>query len=372
MALKRNLPVLLFTEFPDAKDSFFEVILHTNMLVNESLHEFKWKVVADHVIYQRELFDNIMPKTTSYVSSLRNPPDQLKSMFHYFDIDRYLQIKSNDPVSEFLRNMHKYPKVDSLPREITIRNRNAMSLGLEGEGRSSNNMEDNLIRGLDNFQIMLITEYMDESLILLRRHMCWDLSDILYLPTNVRTYSYKLIPIEPGLLQNHRNWSKADFALYEHYNDSLWKALSMQSSDFWDELRFYKIQQTKVQNFCSPIIAKIKDDLTMVEDIIMKNGTSHFQIPASRWGESTNINSIWCILNKLRILALRNILRVRQYPQLCKYVNYTNISPYMYEFNIDETREIVTLHPSYCKDKYLDFKFSLEILKQNSAYLWTS
>ena len=34
---------------------------------------------------------------------------------------------------------------------------------------------------------VLITEYMDESLVLLKRKWCWDMEDILYLPAKVRT-----------------------------------------------------------------------------------------------------------------------------------------------------------------------------------------
>ena len=34
---------------------------------------------------------------------------------------------------------------------------------------------------------VLITEYMDESLVLLKRQWCWDLKDILYLPAKVST-----------------------------------------------------------------------------------------------------------------------------------------------------------------------------------------
>ena len=32
---------------------------------------------------------------------------------------------------------------------------------------------------------VLITEYMDESLVLLKRKWCWDVKDILYLPAKV-------------------------------------------------------------------------------------------------------------------------------------------------------------------------------------------
>ena len=36
------------------------------------------------------------------------------------------------------------------------------------------------------FGLVMITEYMSESFVLLRRKMCWDLPDILYASINVR------------------------------------------------------------------------------------------------------------------------------------------------------------------------------------------
>ena len=306
-----------------------------------------------------------MPKSTVYVSSLRYPPDQLKSMFHYFDIVSFLQLKSEDALSEFLRNINSHSDERNWPREIRIRNKNAVSLGVE------NISETNMDKALEDFQMMLLTEYMDESLVLRRRQMCWDISDILYLPANVRAYSYKRKSIEPRLLRIHQIWSQVDYYLYEHYNKSLWNKLLIQDPDFWDELDFYKAQQIRVVNFCRPLLSRIKNHISKVEEIFKEGDTIKINIPKTKWGESFSINVSWCILNKLRQLALRNVLRVKQYPQLCNYVHLSNSSPYMYEFEIDETREVVTLHPSYCKNNHPDLGFPLEILNQRTAYLWT-
>ena len=262
MALKRNIPILLFTNFPDSQDSFYDAILHTNSLINEScVQNYSWKIIADHIIYDKELFRNIMPKSTVYVSSLRNPPDQLKSMFHYFDIVSFLQLRSEDPVSEFLRNINSYSDEHNWPREIRIRNKNAVSLGV------ANISETDMDKALEDFQMMLLTEYMDDSLVLLRRKMCWGISDILYLPANVRTYSYKRKSIEPRLLRIHQIWSQVDYNLYERYNKSLWNKLLIQDPDFWDELDFYKAQQIRVENFCRPLLSRIKSDISKAEEI---------------------------------------------------------------------------------------------------------
>ncbi len=39
---------------------------------------------------------------------------------------------------------------------------------------------------LSEFDLIMVTEYMSESLILFRRQMCWDMSDVLIHSINVR------------------------------------------------------------------------------------------------------------------------------------------------------------------------------------------
>ncbi len=370
MALKRNIPVLLFTGFPFLKGSLSESLLQTNRLVDEFAHQVKWKILAEHILYQKDLLEGIMPKGTRYISSLRNPVDQLKSMFHYFDLDQHLGIKSDDPVSFFLNNIEKYSKWEqNLPLEVKIRNKNAVALGV---GKLLQNDASNtravITENLGEFSWMIITEYMDESLVLLRRQMCWDVSDMFYLSANVRSYPHKSRQLDQRLEEIHRKWSQADHLLYNFYNESLWKILKSQTSDFWEELQFFQAQKHKISDFCSPILAQVAKNLSEVDSIIAQK-RSHF-VPGSKWGPSTTIEPVWCLLNKFRQLTLRNILRVKQYPQLCQYVG-RHSEPFMYEFNINNTVDIVTMHPSYCKENHPSLGIPLEIFQQHSAYLWT-
>lgn len=43
---------------------------------------------------------------------------------------------------------------------------------------------------------MLVAEYIDESLVLLQRLLCWDLTDVTYLKQRVRQYRYKMTPTD--------------------------------------------------------------------------------------------------------------------------------------------------------------------------------
>ena len=70
---------------------------------------------------------------------------------------------------------------------------------------------------------VLITDYFDESMVLLKEELCWETEDISYLKSNSRNtqdsqsvrnwlgeeYAKKLL-----------EWNKADWKLYRHFNET--------------------------------------------------------------------------------------------------------------------------------------------------------
>lgn len=75
------------------------------------------------------------------------------------------------------------------------------------------------------FSLVMIAEYFDESLVLLRRLLSWDLDDILYFKLNMRKESSKQ-SLTPDLAAKIRSWISLDAYLYEHFNASLWRQIS--------------------------------------------------------------------------------------------------------------------------------------------------
>ena len=67
-----------------------------------------------------------------------------------------------------------------------------------------------------DFDHMLITGHMDESLIVMRRKFCWEMIDILYLPRLTRNYNYKNNTLDVKLAEKLANWSRVDAMLYKH------------------------------------------------------------------------------------------------------------------------------------------------------------
>ena len=63
--------------------------------------------------------------------------------------------------------------------------------------------------------LMIINEYFDEALILLKKLMCWDYEDILYISKGMRSSTHRF---------NISNVvaDKGDVMLYDHFNGTFW------------------------------------------------------------------------------------------------------------------------------------------------------
>ena len=68
----------------------------------------------------------------------------------------------------------------------------AFDLGLEHQSFSDESQINEFIQKLqDKLDFVLIAEYFDESLILMRRMLCWDTEDIIYVKHKMRNSVYK-------------------------------------------------------------------------------------------------------------------------------------------------------------------------------------
>jgi len=121
----------------------------------------------------------------------------------------------------------------------------------------------------DKFTVVLIYEYLDESLVLLKRKLCWELDDVLYLKalltTDISTRKYTASEIE-----SLQKWSRADFLLYEHFNASLWKTISYEK-DFFQELETFRSKLTEIEQDCSKYLSVTPDRNFEFRDVESQN-----------------------------------------------------------------------------------------------------
>ncbi|CAL1547797.1 unnamed protein product [Lymnaea stagnalis] len=214
----------------------------------------EYNILFNHAIYNRTAFRMIMPGDAVYITILREPFQQFVSTFEYYHVDRFIGkrvpslINATNPVSTYLATPRRFERGPSM--FSYIKNKQAEDLGLRKEQFFSNaNLKEYISLMDEDFKLVMILEYFDESLLLLKHELCWTIQDILYIPLNAN----KKKPVRnftDADHENHRRMSHLDYALYYHFLKVFAQKLKAQSPDFFRELAHFKKLLEGVKGSC--------------------------------------------------------------------------------------------------------------------------
>ncbi|OCT81118.1 galactose-3-O-sulfotransferase 2 [Xenopus laevis] len=181
-------------------------------------------IMCQHMRFQFTEVDNVMPRDTFYFTILRNPISQMESSFSYYkSIGVFSKAKS---LEDFLHNASKYYESKGLSRNYA-KNLMMFDMGLNPDGISSNkNFQLNWRTVETIFDLVLITDYFDESLVLLKDALCWTLEDVLSFPLNTRSNSTKK-NLSKETQDMIKSWNELDWQLYVYFNHSFWNRVDM-------------------------------------------------------------------------------------------------------------------------------------------------
>ena len=210
-------------------------------------NSFHFDILCNHAIYNRKTLRPLFPNDTFYFSILRQPFMQFVSASRYYGLIGMKELQVAKPYQKFLLNRKNF----SFPLGYNFYdNRMSYDLGLEAKYFHDTQKIQEFIEMLDkDFKLMLIAEYFDESLVLLRRYLCWTMKDILYFKMNVNNKHYNYsFSVEDFTL--HRNQTTADYSLYEHYIKIFWERIDREGPSFFSELSIFRKVQTLMWNFC--------------------------------------------------------------------------------------------------------------------------
>ena len=200
-----------------------------------------------------------MEDSTDYITILRNPVTQFESSFFYFEFDRVLRLKdSPDPIRLFMKYPDEYLYnitlvINDFPETINLLQSGMFyDLGQDFLEVEEDDVIQKRISEMESeFRLVMIMEYFDESLVLLKIEMCWNLEDILYIKQNQRkkTNSQRMSEeLRDRILQ----WNRADSMLYNHFNRTLWQKIEALGDTFWDQLRQFKSMNQEIRRVCAP------------------------------------------------------------------------------------------------------------------------
>ena len=388
LALRHNLTVMTFlhrTSHPTAGKQF--PVHQLNFLLGQPQPSFN--LIMEHLYYDEGLFDELMPGNKIFISTLRYPFDQLMSDVHYQQrrmknpkpaLSQYERLQLNsytsskrlsnleqeDVLQRILMSPEKLKRYGQrylkIPKVFTANQPNDSQMVSETYNHTA--IKGYLQELSSKFQLVLITEYYDASLVLLKRKLSWELRDIIYSPLKRGRYVKS-----PNLQTRHQQLKPEEYALYDHFNQTFWTFLSEQSPDFWKEVEHYKKIKDKSLRFCDKYYSILEKDATEVKTIIKQNAT--LQIQKSPWNEPFTVDTLDCILMKTHKNTFLNLNTIRNFPSLCEKAGF-RLNPKsinnVRKFSVLGNRPI--FDQRFCLPVSTRYQLPVDVFSVTTAYDW--
>lgn len=230
-----------------------------------------YNMFLDHMVFNHQYMQSVVPSDSVYISTVREPFSRLKSAIRYFGyFKRAYFAERSDAVQSFLDDMEtadaRYKTNDNIfmynsacvPPGVSItQNSMAFDLGFPtGYHLNTTDQTTNYtfikqwLKDINSqIDMFVVTEYFDESMVMMKRSLCWSWKDILYTRVNYQKYTpstkYNISQID-----RYNNWSNVDTLLYLMVNSTFWKRVEQFGEDFYDEVQAFKVHLTQVDQFC--------------------------------------------------------------------------------------------------------------------------
>ena len=206
-------------------------------------------ILCYHSVLSTDLI-NTMPMDSFYLTSLRDPFSQIKSAYIYYGVGG----QGKKPLMEFLEEGAKSRQV--------LNNPQSYDLGLSFTRATTEAAIMEGLKAIDSlFHFVIIVEYFEECLILLRDMMKWTNDDILYFRVNFNGKSQKtasaspkenpLLPSDtPENRQRVYQYLHADYTIYSFFKLKVEKIIE-QNRDYLDTeiTKLHELQSTW-SSFC--------------------------------------------------------------------------------------------------------------------------
>ncbi|XP_046378509.2 galactosylceramide sulfotransferase-like isoform X1 [Haliotis rufescens] len=286
--ISRNLNVMV----PKTLNVFSQsTYLHQNQFLHYSPSGL-YDILCCHVVYRKASIAPYFPADTRYIGIVREPFQQFLSAFLYYRHLSYLKkISGDNPVSTYLQDPLRYEPGHALSSYTN--NRMTFDFGYPfKEYDNTSYMYDYVDQLVSELDFVIVVEYFDESMLMLKQLLGWTLKDMLYIP---RKYGERrnTLTFTREDRERHKQWARLDHILYKRFLNILLKKLDQKNKLFYEELDTFKDLRAKMEHFCT---ATKKEELFL---------------PKSTWNENFTVSRKDCDLMQMNAIPLINLVRGR-------------------------------------------------------------
>ena len=157
----------------------FDELFNANMVTRYDWNpDNQFDMMAFHSLWNGPQVDLVIPKPSKRITLLRDPVDTFESGFVYMGLAKNLKMNINE-YAQWIEKKH-FPM--RKPRSWFDKDELLWDLGADVSQLEKNEYLRDRIEVYENeFDLVLIAERFDESLVLLQDLLCWDTEDVTYL-----------------------------------------------------------------------------------------------------------------------------------------------------------------------------------------------
>lgn len=191
----------------------------------------------------------MVPSTAVYFSILRNPVQLMESSFVYYKgTSAFSRARS---LEEFLSQPYRFydPKAGD---SHYAKNLMTFDFGFNPDAEVTAKRVNLMLRAIEaSFDLLLISEYFDESMVLLKETLCWDLDSVVSFPLNSRDSSTRS-PLSSIIAEKIKAWNRLDWEIYTHFNRTFWERIERDigRERMWREVRALRQRQAELARTC--------------------------------------------------------------------------------------------------------------------------
>ncbi|XP_029286309.1 galactosylceramide sulfotransferase-like [Cottoperca gobio] len=210
--------------FPNSRNDFFYPSTFQRMYVQGFQSGTCFNIMCNHMRFNASEVAKVLPRDTFYTTILRDPADLFESSFHYFShgIPLTWWIPGEHKMAEFLRDPKHYFSPDRFS-SFYLKNLLFFDLGQDNTLDADDPRVEGSIKVIaERFHLVMLVEHFEESLILLKDALCWEMDDLLFFKLNSRMKS-TVLKLTPELRAKALQWNGIDWKLYKHFNLTFWE-----------------------------------------------------------------------------------------------------------------------------------------------------